>query len=373
MSARADLRLWAALALALAACGPSAELAGDPATAPAPAAPSARAAAGPATAACRTPASAEPAAARPPARAQAIDPAIATTVEGITRGMLERDLAVLAQPRHHGAAPKQLAAVAKHIETELGAVGFEVHRQRVTYKRNKADNVIAERAGSEPERVIIVCGHYDAVPRTPGADDNASGVAGTLAVARALGPLKTRATLRAIAFAFEEQGLIGSAAYAQALDESERTRIAAVVNLDMIAYRDRRPGSQRTPLDEARPPLARAREEGDYIAALGLADTPDIFEALSGARAYVPGLRVEMLEVPRRLLFAAADLMRSDHASFWGVDVPAITIEDTADARNPHYHRTTDTVATLDLDFATDVTRWVAAAVLLLDRSAPSR
>lgn len=358
-------RALAAFAVVLASCGGAAAPLEPPPPAAAPAAASPAAA----SASARAPAPAEAPPPRAPAEAAGagLDREIEAAVARVTRAMLEEDLAVLAQPRHHLAAPAGLQAAALHLETELGAAGYAVTRQPVRFRRFTADNVIGERAGSDPSRVIVVCGHYDAVPRTPGADDNASGVSGALAVARAVAPA-ARATIRFVGFAFEEQGLVGSAAYARSLSPEERARIVGVLNLDMIAYRDPKPGAQRNVLDEARPSERRGKESGDFIAALGLAGAPRLLGALEAARAYVPGLRVETLVVSSALLSSAPDLMRSDHASFWGVDVPAVTIVDTAEDRNPHYHRKTDTIATLDLDFATDVARWTAAAVLVLDR-----
>lgn len=296
----------------------------------------------------------------------ALHPAITTALEAITKPLLVRDFEFLAKPRHHKTAPKQLAATAEYVKSELGGLGFEVTTQRVTFRGAAADNVIGERAGEDPSRVVIVCAHYDAVRGTPGADDNASGVVGALGIARAAAAARTTASVRVIAFAFEEQGLVGSAAYAKSLSDADRARIIGVLNLDMIAYRDVRPGTQKNLLDHGTVAEPGSAVAADFIAALGLTESPALFDALAAARAYEPTLRVETMTVPRTLLGNAGDLLRSDHASFWEVKVPAISIVDTAEMRNPHYHRPTDTIASLDLDFALSVTRWVGAATLTL-------
>jgi hypothetical protein len=293
-------------------------------------------------------------------------PAITAALEAITKPLLVRDFDALAKPRHHKTAPTQLAAAAGYVKSELGGLGFEVTTQRVTFRGGAADNVIGERAGEDPSRVVIVCAHYDAVRGTPGADDNASGVVGALGVARAAATARTTASVRVLAFAFEEQGLVGSAAYARSLSAADRARIIGVLNLDMIAYRDARPGAQRNLLDLGTIAEPGSAGAGDFIAVLGLTESPELFDALAAARIYEPGLRVETMAVPRPLLGSASDLLRSDHASFWEVKVPAISIVDTAEMRNPHYHRPTDTIASLDLDFALGVTRWVGAATLAL-------
>jgi len=292
--------------------------------------------------------------------------AITTALEAITKPQLVRDFETIAKPRHHKTAPAHLAAAAGYVKSELGAAGFVVTTQPVTLRKDAADNVIGERAGEDPSRVVIVCAHYDAVRGTPGADDNASGVVGVLGIARAAAAARTTASIRVVTFAFEEQGLIGSAAYARSLSAADRARIVGVINLDMIAYRDTRPGSQKNLLDQGTIADAGAAGPGDFIAVQGLTESPALFEAMAAARVHEPGLRVETMAVPRALLGSASDLLRSDHASFWEVNVPALTIVDTAEMRNPHYHRPTDTIASLDLDFALSVTRWAGAATLML-------
>lgn len=294
--------------------------------------------------------------------------AVTAALAAVTRERMASDLAELARPRHHLTAPAGLEAAARHVSRELAAAGYAVGRAPVTHRAFRADNVVGELAGSDGERVLLVGAHYDAVRGTPGADDNASGVAGALAVARAMALAEPRATIRVVAFAFEEQGLVGSAVYANALPKEERARIAAVVNLDMIGFRDRRAGAQADPLDRLRPAAERRRPAADFIAVWANPDARTILDALDAARSFVPDLAVETLVASESMLPSAPDLMRSDHASFWTVGVPAVSIVDTADMRSPHYHRPSDTVATLDLDFAVDVSRWVATALVLLDR-----
>src|SRR5262249_28612032 len=98
----------------------------------------------------------------------------------------------------------------------------------------------------------------------------------------------------------------------------------------------------------------------------GRSDQLPPFEALRDARGYVPDLKVEMLAVPPYVVPLVPDLLRSDHAPFWLYGMPAVVVGDTAELRNPNYHRPTDTLETLDLDFAARVTRWIAAGTLAL-------
>ena len=85
---------------------------------------------------------------------------------------------------------------------------------------------------------------------------------------------------------------------------------------------------------------------------------------LEESRAYVPGLKLETVTVPKLLVPFFTDVLRSDHAAFWLHGIPAVIVADTAELRNPNYHRATDTPETLDVAFATQVAKLVTAAVL---------
>ena len=303
-----------------------------------------------------------------------LDPLIAAAVESISRPAALRDLEAVAIPRHHRASPDGLERVARYVQEELTKAGFGVARQPVAYEGGQADNVVAERAGTDPSRVVIIAAHYDAVPGTLGADDNASGVAGLLGVARAAAQVKTAATVRVIAFALEEEGLIGSRGYVQALSPTDRAAVTGVLNLEMIGYLDSRAGSQRYPRGIDALVGGRALPgRGDFIGAVVSPTDARLADCLEEARSYVPGLRVEIIRVPGPLALLVPDLLRSDHGPFWMAGMPAVLVGDTADFRNPHYHRRSDVPATLDLPFLVRVTRWTAAAALLLAAEPPRR
>jgi uncharacterized repeat protein (TIGR01451 family) len=200
---------------------------------------------------------------------------------------------------------------------------------------------VLEGWGLGDEVVYIVSAHYDAMSEdpynlTPGADDNASGVAAVLEAARLLSRYRFRHTLRFVTFAAEEQGLIGSRDYAWQA-RMAGTPIGGVINLDMIAW-----DSNDDNLVEIHTGL--------------LSDSQSLGVAFMDANAtYAIGL------VPKIIISEAGG--RSDHASFWRQGYPAIlVIEDHADF-NPYYHRTSDTLDKLDLAYAT---RFVQATVATL-------
>jgi hypothetical protein len=249
-----------------------------------------------------------------------------------------------------------------------------VQRQRVPDAPFADENLVADRPGRDGScsGVVIASAHLDTVPDSPGADDDASGIAALLAIARASKEVPTERGLRLLAFALEEEGLVGSRRYVRLLSASERRRIVAVYNFDMIAFARGERGSQGWPPQADVLAAMRGRPlppAATFIGAatLGGGDRATL-SPLNEARAFVPHLHVETLELPPLLLRFAPDLGRGDHASFWDAGIPAVAIGDTAELRNPHYHAPTDTLETLDLGFGALVARWAAVAMLLAAR-----
>jgi aminopeptidase YwaD len=219
--------------------------------------------------------------------------------------------------------------------------------------------------------VLIVGAHYDAVPGSPGADDNGSGTAVVLELARRLRVHVLPVELRLVFFDAEERGLVGSRAYAGSLSGDERSRILGMINLETVGYTDRRPGSQRMP------PGARMLHDpgdvGDFIFVLGtVASAPLASVVALGLEAETSSLgRVEVFSRLPGAGWVMPDSRRSDHASFWDLGLPAVMLTDTANFRNPRYHRRGDRLETLDGPFLAAVARGVERAVLLLAEDPP--
>jgi len=194
---------------------------------------------------------------------------------------------------------------------------------------------------------ILIAAHYDAVPGTPGADDNATGVAVLLELARNFADEPAKYPLRLVAFDMEEYGLLGSAEYAALLHE-QRQPLRLMISLEMLGYRDFTPGSQRYPS----PVLERFYPtQGDFIALIGNLRTIGDLIGMSRNIRQV-GVPSQWLPVPNRGLIVP-QTRQSDHAPFWNLGYPAMMVTDTAFLRNPHYHKSSDAIATLDLDFLT--------------------
>jgi hypothetical protein len=216
-----------------------------------------------------------------------------------------------------------------------------------------AGNVVV----GDPRRARFLIGaHYDAVPGTPGADDNASAVAVLLAAAGAIGPRKG---VCYAAFDGEECGFVGSRALVGGLGGH---RLGQVHVLEMVGFTSHTPGSQRNPI-----PAVPTPPVGDF---LGLVGTYRSRHALDHALACaghsaVPVFGLYLPDLPLAAMRRAVPhAFRSDHAPFWEAGVPALMWTDTAEFRNPHYHRPTDTPDTLDYGFMAGVARLLAHVVL---------
>ncbi|MGQ9802161.1 MAG: M28 family peptidase [Candidatus Saccharicenans sp.] len=215
----------------------------------------------------------------------------------------------------------------QYIYDYFVSLGLPVSYQEFYYSTYLCRNVIAEVTGQTyPEQVVIICAHYDSTSDqrwtlAPGADDNASGTSAVLEAARIVASRPLDFTVRFILFSAEEQGLIGSLRYVQEkLDPAEN--ILGVINLDMVAYADYLP------------------EDLDVIGNRSSGWLVDRLAALSVTYGPVQGKKI-----------IDASFVYSDHAPFWDRGISAICAIEDASVPNPYYHKTTDTVDTLNFDF----------------------
>lgn len=257
----------------------------------------------------------------------------------------------LAIPRHRTANPAGNRRVREEILTEFEARGFTAEVV------GRYQNVIARPKSARRQRLTWICAHYDAVPDVPGADDNASGLAVMLECARRLGDADRGEAVGFVAFNAEEEGLLGSADFVHHVLPGLRSTFRTAHVLEMVGFR--RPSSsprQRLPL----PWVPRRFLTPDF---LGLVannrSNADVGRALRSNAA--PDLRVLAAKTWGPMHWLMPDLQRSDHLPFWRADVPAVLWTDTANFRNPNYHRVTDTPETLDPDFMAGVAEILTA------------
>lgn len=270
-------------------------------------------------------------------------------------------LQALVGERHPVTAPQHLAAVEDYLAACFKTMGYEVVRHPFEALDRTYHNVVATKHLSSVFSSLpplLIGAHYDTVPSSPGADDNASALAVLLETAQALIDVMLRRPIHFVAFNLEEQGLLGSSAYAARMRQQQEALAGAII-LECVGYARLEEGTQRVPPGV---PVA-VPTVGNFLAIVGNQASQALTMTVQQAmRAYVP---VVPLVVPGNgeLL---PDTRRSDHVAFWEQGFPAVMLTDTANFRNPHYHQASDTLDTLNLDFMGRIVKGVVAAATQL-------
>ena len=274
--------------------------------------------------------------------------------------------------RHPLTAPVALEEAADYIRISMQSLGYEVAEHRFNEDDHDYRNIIATYCGTRfPEQRVILLAHYDTVSASPGADDNASGIALLLEVAMILKPFQFERSIQFIAVSLEENeregeiqdlGRRGSQSLAMYARENQWA-IEGVVVLESVAYA----GDSVVQTAPAGIPF-KVPEVGNFIAVVGNEDSLELAQGFSQTidrqRLPLPYLSITVPGNGELL----PDSRRSDHASFWDSGYRAIMITDTTNFRNPHYHRPSDTLATLNLKFAAEVCRATAGLVTEIAR-----
>lgn len=259
---------------------------------------------------------------------------------------------------------EKLALTAEYIENAMREAGLEPRRQVFEYSGNEYANIICEVKGRRAE-VFVVGAHYDTVTDTPGADDNASGVAGLLEMARLAATGETPVlTMRFAAFCLEEPPVfrspkMGSNVYAESLKE-EGAAVRGMISLEMIGYFSDAPGSQFYPMPAMRWIYPK---RGNFIGFVGNIGSRDLTRKIKEAFKRHTDLRVESINTVK--VVPGVDF--SDHRSFWKHGYEAFMVTDTAFYRNPHYHTPGDLPETLDYERMAEVVLGLGGALRELD------
>lgn len=268
--------------------------------------------------------------------------------------------------RHPHSAPEALARAAAYVAAQFAGFQWTTTRQSFRALGKSYNNILAVKApagrpAKERQAPLLIGAHYDTVMASPGADDNASALAVLLEVADQLRYTGVTRPVWLAAFCLEEQGLLGSRAFALHLKQAGQPLYGAIV-LECVGYVSHEAGSQGTPPGV---PIA-VPTVGNFLGIIGNEASRDLIAAVErSARSAAPAMPTLALAVPGRGE-ALPDVRRSDHAAFWDEGYPAVMLTDTANFRNPHYHLPSDTLDTLDLGFIEAVSRTVAASVVEL-------
>jgi Zn-dependent M28 family amino/carboxypeptidase len=239
-----------------------------------------------------------------------------------------------------------LEKTVNYITSELSHYGYDVSFQPYKFEGKTYKNIYAEIKGKKrPEEILVIGAHYDTVTGTPGADDNASGIAGLLEIARLLHDKSFDKTVHLVAFVLEEPPLfrtefMGSYVYAQTLKKKGKD-IQGMICLEMIGYFTDKPRSQHYPLSSFRWLFP---DTGDFIALVSNLQSRGLLSRVKDAFKRDTDLPVESLSTFS--IIPGIDF--SDHRSFWEFGYEALMVTDTAFYRNPNYHGISDTYETLD-------------------------
>ena len=243
----------------------------------------------------------------------------------------------------HLLRPHALAAAADYIDATWRAQGYVPERETFTVEGIDCANLVITRQG-RPDELLLIGAHYDTVRGSPGADDNASGVAALLELSRAFTAVVPGLTVRFVAFTNEEppfffthqQGSVVHASAARARGE----RIALMISLEMLGYFDDRPGSQRYP------PLFRwfYPDRGDFLGFVSDLRSRHLMQRAAAAFRAASELPLQTCATFRWI----PGVGWSDHAPFWRQGYRAFMVTDTAFHRNPFYHTAGDVPGTLD-------------------------
>lgn len=236
-----------------------------------------------------------------------------------------------------------LTRAARYIENSLRSTSARVQIQPFEVGGVVYENVIA-RFGPPSQETVVIGAHYDSVSESPGADDNASGVAGLLELARRLSERSLGIGVELAAYSLEESAFatqeMGSIRHAHShADAGDRVR--AMVSLEMIGFYSDQVGSQEAP----DPRIAEIYpKQGNFLMVVGREEDAALTKRIESAMRTASELPVYSINAPR----AVPGIDLSDHRNFWDAGFSAAMITDTAFYRNPHYHMPTDTIETLD-------------------------
>jgi Zn-dependent M28 family amino/carboxypeptidase len=269
-----------------------------------------------------------------------------------------RELSVACPPRSFE-FPENLDRAAAYVRRDLAASGGVVADQEFVVSGERYRNVIA-RFGPDVGERIVVGAHYDAAEGTPGADDNASGVAALLELGRLLGAGALSLRVDLVAFTLEEPPVfrtrnMGSVRHAASL-HAAGAKLRAMICLESIGCFSDAPDSQDYPSSLLR---LLYPTTGSFIAVVGSTSELGLVRRIKRTMRAASPLPVRSLNG----LSAIPGVDFSDHRSYWAYGYPAVMVTDTAFYRNRRYHESTDTAETLDYPRLAEVVKGVDAVV----------
>lgn len=272
-----------------------------------------------------------------------------TPKESLLRDALQQDLQTLATKigQRNFLYPQGLVTAADFLKASLAEVGYEVKQQAYTIDNQTYANVEVEIPGTNrADEIVIIGGHYDSVNFSPGANDNGTGAAATLELARLFAGKKPTRTLRFVEFVNEEPPFfwtetMGSFVYAKRCKQRNE-KVVAMLSLETMGYYSDEIGSQKYPA-----PLSLLYpSQGNFIGFIGnIASRRLVRDVVSSFRQHTQ-FPSEGAALPNKI----PGVGWSDQWSFWQQGYPGIMVTDTAPFRYPYYHAVEDTPDKINYD-----------------------
>lgn len=273
--------------------------------------------------------------------ARAVTPAMQVNIEAVSQSTYSSYLSSLVNFLTRYSLSSQFTSAAEWAVDKLQSFGYQVELHPINVRDGNSYNLVADRLGNGDEihKLVLLTAHLDSInirggvnAPAPGADDNASGAAGVLEIARILAEHSANHDLRLILFGGEEEGLYGSKQYVSKLSKDERTRISAVINMDMVAT-----------LNTTSPAVLL---EGAKV-------SRDLIKELAEAAATYTSLTVQISENP----------FNSDHVPFIDEHIPAVLTIEGTDSSNTNIHTANDTLDHINYELALDILRMNLAVI----------
>lgn len=281
----------------------------------------------------------------------------------VRKERLQQDVAFLTNitPARNAENPSSLNEASEYIYDIFNSSGLDTKYQTYQVNNQSYRNVIAS-VGPASAPKIVIGAHYDVCGDQDGADDNASGVAGLLEVARLLGELKPdlNFSVELVAYSLEEPPFfrteyMGSAVHAKSL-KTNNDLVEVMICLEMIGFYSDAPKSQSYPIS-----LMKLFYPGkaNFIAVVGKSNASKPIKKAKKLMRQTCSIEVRSIAAPPNLV----GIDFSDHLNYWAQDYPAVMINNTAFYRSPHYHEKTDTMETLDFDKMTEVVKGIYGTI----------
>ncbi len=291
---------------------------------------------------------------------QNLEPLNSTEIK--LREQLTSDVGTLAVKigRRNFDSYQNLVAAKDFLTTELEQAGYKVREQQYTVEAKTFSNLEVEIPGSSrADEILVIGGHYDSAVNAPGSNDNATGTASVLALAREFVGTKPLRTLRFVEFTNEEPPYfqtknMGSLVYAQAAKQ-HGDKIVGMFSLETLGYFSDKASTQQYPL-----PLSFFYpNQGNFIGFISDIDSRELLRNTIRSFRAQAKFPSEGVALPSSI----QGVGWSDQWSFWQQGYQALMITDTAPFRDPHYHAAKDTVAKIDFEKLARVTIGISKVI----------